>query len=658
MESFFANLLKFRLPVFLVFMVAFAIGLNSLSKLPIDAFPDLANNQVQILTEAPGMAPVEVEQLVTIPLESIMNGIPKVVQVRSLSKFGLSVLTVVFQDQVDTYFARQVVFEKLQSARSRLPDNVSPQLGPVSTAMGEVYQYFVKGKGYSLTDLKTLHEFDVKYMLRTVTGVAEVNTWGGYTDEYIVTVEPARLQQFNIGINEVFEALKHNNGNFGAGIIDHESEQFIVRGVGRVNSTKDIEDIIIKVDKGVPITIRNVGSVGHGAALRQGAATCDGNGEVVVGMVMMMKGENSRNVIEAVKQKITDIASALPEGVELSPFYDQSQLVEQVIDTVKTNLIEGGGLVAIVLLLTVGSLRASFIVALAIPLSMLFSFIGMHYLGVSANIMSLGAIDFGMIVDGSIVMVENILRNLSEDQGKTPRMEVIQRSVREVARPILFGIIIITVVYTPILCLEGMELKMFYPMVVTVCSALLGSLLISLMFVPLLSSLLLVGKVKERDSILVMLVRKPYSFFLALALKFKVLTVALAVVALLLTVVSIPYLGTEFVPKLDEGDLLIEVRNFPSISLPTAVETAGKIETVIKRCPEVKFAVSRLGRPDLATDPMGVYQTDCFVILHPKEYWRRGVTKASLTQELRANLEKEIIGARFNFTQPIAMRVD
>lgn len=658
MESFFAGLLKFRFPVFLVFMVAFALGLDSLSKLPIDAFPDLANNQVQVLTEAPGMAPVEVEQLVTIPLESIMNGLPKVKQVRSLSKYGLSVVTVVFQDQVDTYFARQLVLEKLQSARSRLPQNTNPQLGPISTAMGEIYQYLVEGKGYSLTDLKTLHEFEIKYLLRTVPGVAEVNTWGGFTDEFVITVDPRRMQQFSITINDVFEALKHNNENFGAGIIDHESEQYIVRGLGRVNSLPDIEDVIIKTDKGVPICVKNIASVGHGAALRQGAATRDGAGEVVVGLVMMLKGDNSRNVIDLVKDKIVDIRPSLPEGVNLRPFYDQSVLVEQVIDTVKTNLLEGGTLVALVLLLTVGSLRASFIVALAIPLSMLFSFIGMHYLGVSANIMSLGAVDFGMIVDGSIVMVENILRNLSESDGQESQLEVIQSSVREVARPILFGILIITVVYMPILCLEGMELKMFSPMVVTVCSALLGSLLISLMLVPLLASVLLKGKIREKESVLIWLVRKPYSFVLDLALKYKVATVGLAIMALVGAIASVPYLGTEFVPKLDEGDILVEVRNFPSMSLPAAIDTSSKIENILKRSPEVKTVVTRIGRPDLATDPMGVYQNDCFVMLKPKEAWRSGLSKDDLTQELRTRLQNEIIGATFNFTQPIAMRVD
>ncbi len=659
MESFFAGLLKHRLPVFLVFMLIFACGVDSLLKLPIDAFPDLANNQVQVLTEAPGMAPLEVEQLVTIPLESIMNGLPKVTQVRSISKYGLSVLTVVFQDSVDVYFARQLVLEKTLSARSRLPESCNPQLGPLSTAMGEIYQYFVEGKGYSLTDLKTIQEFEVKYLLRTVPGVAEVNTWGGFTDEYVVTVEPRRLQQFNITIHDVFEALKNNNENFGAGIIDHESEQFIVRGIGRVGRIADIENILIKSDNNVPVSIKNVASVMHGTALRQGAATRDGEGETVVGLVMMLKGENSRKVIDLVKEKIKAISPSLPEGVSLRAFYDQSKLVDQVVDTIKTNLLEGGALVILVLLLTIGSLRASLIVALAIPLSMLFSFIGMNYLGVSANIMSLGAVDFGMIVDGSIVMVENILRNLSENKDEsTSQMEVIMHSVREVARPVLFGILIITVVYMPILCLEGMELKMFSPMVVTVCSALLGSLLISLALVPLLASLLLKGNVKERESIIISLMRRVYKFVLALALKQRVLTLLLAVAALLTALGSITVLGSEFVPKLDEGDILVEVRNFPSISLPAAIKESEKIEKVVMQSPEVKTAISRIGRPDLATDPMGVYQNDCFVMLHPKESWRDGLTKEALTQEIRKRLEAEIIGANFNFTQPIAMRVD
>jgi cobalt-zinc-cadmium resistance protein CzcA len=659
MEVFFARLTRYRLPILIAFILVCFFGIRALLELPIDAFPDVSDNQVQILTEAPGMGPPEVEQLVTIPIESIMNGLPSVRLIRSMSKYGLSVVTVVFPDSFGPYFPRQLVLERLQAALSRLPAGLNPQLGPISTAMGEIYQYVVESPFRSPTELKTIHEWDIKYQLRTVPGVAEVNTWGGFTDEYIVNVIPAKLQAYGITLNEVFDALQRNNDNFGAGIINHESEQYTVRGLGRANSISDLENIIVKSVNGVPILIKNIATVGHGKALRQGAATKDGLGEVVVGLVMMLKGENSRAVIQRVKEKIAQIAKTIPEGVVLKPFYDQTKLVEQTIDTVKTNLVQGGLLVVLVLLLTVGNLRAALIVASAIPLSMMFSFMGMRWLGVTANIMSLGAVDFGMIVDGSIVMVENILRHLAgEKSSKFNHLELIEGSVREVARPILSGVLIITIVYIPILCLEGIELKMFAPMVVTVCSALFGSLLISLILVPVLCGLFLGGKVEEKETFIIRLIRKPYAILLANALKNKGLTVAIAVVALVASLTSLLFMGTEFLPKLDEGDLLLEVKNFPSISLPAAIETSGQIERIIKKFPEVKTAVSRLGRPDLATDPMGVYATDCFIILKPKAQWRSGLSKEELTEQMRKALNADIAGANFNFTQPIAMRVD
>lgn len=659
MEVFFAQLTRHRLPVCLVFIALCFFGIKALLGLSIDAFPDLANNQVQILTETPGMGPIEVEQLVTIPLESIMNGLPSVQQIRSISKYGLSVVTVVFPNKFGPYFPRQLVLERLQAALSRLPNGVHPQLGPISTAMGEIYQYLVESPYRTAAELKTLQEWDIKYQLRTVPGVAEVNTWGGLTDEYVVRVLPAKLQAYGITLPEVFDALKNNNDNFGAGIINHESEQFLVRGLGRANSVSDIENIIVKSANGVPVLIKNIATVGHGAALRQGAATKDGLGEVVVGLVMMLKGENSAEVIERVKEKISQISKNLPEAVTLIPFYDQSKLVNQTIDTVKTNLIESGILVVLVLFLTVGNVRAALIVASVIPLSMMFSFMGMRWLGVTANIMSLGAIDFGMIVDGSIVMVENILRHLSDDNAnKAGRLELIEIALKEVARPILFGVLIITVVYVPILCLEGIELKMFSPMVVTVCSALFGSLLIALILVPVLCGFFLKNTVKEADTPLIRLIKRPYAKILNTALEHKGLTVAIAVAALAISLTSLFFMGTEFVPVLDEGDLLLEVKDFPSISLPAAIETAGQIETIIKKYPEVITVVSRLGRPDLATDPMGVFGTDCFIMLKPKNKWRSGLSKAELTEQLRQTLNTNIAGANFNFTQPIAMRVD
>jgi heavy metal efflux system protein len=660
MEFFIAKFCRYRLGVCLVFILFAAAGIQALLNIPIDAFPDLANNQVQIMTEAPGMGPTEVEQLVTIPMETIMNGLPSVQQIRSISKYGLSVVTVFFPDSVGTYFPRQLIMERLQAARSRLPEGLDPELGPISSAMGEIYQYVVEGLSYTPTQLKTLQEWDIKYQLRTVPGVAEINTWGGFTDEYLVSINPSKVQAYGITLQDIFTALRNNNENFGAGIITHESEQFIVRGLGRANSIADIENITVKTVQNAPILIKNIAVVAHAAALRQGAATKDGNGETVIGLVMMLKGENSRQVIQRVKDKIRAIAKTLPPGVSITSFYDQSKLVEQTIDTVRTNLVEGGALVVLVLLLTVGNLRAALIVASVIPLAMMFSFIGMKWLGISANIMSLGAIDFGMIVDGSIVMMENILRHLGDEQKakEFDRDTIIEGSVREVAKPILYGVLIITVVYFPILCLQGIEYKMFSPMVVTVCSALFGSLLLSLILVPVLCALILRGQIKEKETFVIRSLRLPYEKLLNAALRHRVITLSLAVVAGIASLASLPFMGTEFVPRLDEGDLLLEVKDYPSISLPAAVVTATEIERIIKHFPEVKTVVSRLGRPDLATDPMGVFGTDCFVILKPKKEWPAGATKEGLIESMRKELNDNITGSNFNFTQPIAMRID
>lgn len=658
MENFVASLVKQRLLVCFCFLLCIAGGVNAFLNLPIDAFPDLANNQVQILTEAHGMAPVEVEQLVTIPIESIMNGLPSVVQVRSVSKFGLSVVTVVFKDQVDTYFARQVVLERLQSAKSRLAKDIDPQLGPITTAMGEIYQYVVEGQGYSAAELKSLQDWDIRYQLRTVSGVTEVNTWGGFTQEYVITINPARLQQYGLTLKDIFKAVEANNENFGAGIIDHQSEQYTIRGVGRLQTLDDIANITVKTQSGVPVYIKNLGQVSYGHALRQGAATKDGKGEVVTAIVMMLKGENSREVIKRIQERINEVRKSLPEAVTLKPFYDQAQLVEQTIHTVQTNLIEGGILVIAVLLFMLGNFTAAIIVALTIPLSLLFSFMGMREMGITANVMSLGAIDFGMIVDGSIVMVENSLSRLSRAREDEDRIVVIQDSVREMARPIFFGILIITVVYMPILSLQGMEYKMFSPMVFTVCFALLGSLLIALTLVPTLCSLLLRGKIPSNESWIIELIKPQYVRALDVAIRYKGITVLLACLAFTFAVSLIPLLGTEFVPQLDEGDMIIETRNIPSISLTGALKVSTRIEKTLMPFPEVKTVVSKTGRPDLATDPMGVYQTDVYVILKPKSDWPAGMTRPKLVDEMRSKLNQDVPEANYNFTQPIEMRVN
>jgi cobalt-zinc-cadmium resistance protein CzcA len=668
MEQWLARLITKRLLICVLFCFALIGGLRAFQQLPIDAFPDLTNNQVQILTEAPGMAPLEAEQTVTIPIETTMNGLPRVQQVRSMSKFGLSVVTVVFEDGVDVYFARQLVNERLQSLQNRLPVGVMPEMGPITTGMGEVYQYVVEGYGYTPTELKTLQDWEIKPQLRSVPGVSEVNTWGGFTQEYQVAVSPEKLVQFGLTLSDVFDALQNNNGNFSGGIIAHGPEQYMVRGLGRMNSLTDIENSLIKKQGATPIAVKNVATVSYGHAFRQGAITKDGQGEVVTGLVMMLKGENSRNVIAQVKAQIAKIRKSLPEGVHIHPFYDQTRLVEQTIRTVETNLVEGGMLVIAVLLLMLGNVWAALIVALTIPLSLMFSFMGMKVLGITANIMSLGALDFGMIVDGSIVMVEDILRKLSHrnEEGELASDEVgtlaiIQQSVREMARPIFFGVLIIAVVYLPILSLEGMEYKMFSPMVFTVSFALLGSLLVALTLVPVLCSFLLRakrGQVMEKENRLINAIQGPYLRLLQRALQQPKLTVFAASLGFVLSVASIPFLGSEFVPTLDEGDIVIEARNIPSISLAEANRNSTQVERSLDTIPEVRTIVSKTGRPDLATDPMGVYQTDVYVMLKPKSTWRAEMTKTKLVSIMRERLQRDIAGETFNFTQPIAMRVN
>jgi cobalt-zinc-cadmium resistance protein CzcA len=653
-------LAKQRVLVLVFFTLCIIGGLVAFQSVPIDAFPDLTNNQVQVLTETAGMAPVETEELVTIPIEALMNGLPRVQQVRSISKFGLSVVTIVFEDGVDTYFARQLVNERVQTAKSRLPLGITPELGPITTGMGELYQYVVEGKGYSPMQLKTLHDWEIKYQLRTVPGVNEVNTWGGFTQEYTVTISPDKLLQYNLTLKELFDALANNNANFSGGLIEHNDQQYIVRGLGRVNSLADIGNIIVKQNGRTPILVSTIADVSFGQALRQGAVTKDGQGEVVTGMVMMLKGENSRNVINRVKSKIEGLHESLPQGVAITPFYDQTHLVEQTLHTVQSNLVEGGLLVITILLLMLGNLRAALIVAVTIPLSLMFSFMGMKAMGITANIMSLGALDFGMIVDGAIVMVENTLRKLAHSPKNAPQNQrvIINQSLQEMAKPILFGVLIIAVVYMPILALEGMEYKLFSPMVFTVIFALLGSLLVALLLVPVLCSFFLRGNIVEKPNRLVESVRKPYQQLLNWAFNNQKKTLLTASLIFILSMASIPFLGTEFVPKLDEGDFIVNSIGLPSVSLAQTAKTTTQIEQLLLRYPEVKTAVSKIGRPDLATDPMSPNAADTYVTLNPPSQWRVGVTKASLLAGIRQALPNYVLGVNFNLTQPVEMRVN
>ncbi len=659
MEKFITNLIKNRILVYTFFGIILIIGIISFKKLPIDAFPDLTNNQVQILTDTLGMAPTESEQLVTIPIESIMNGIPGVEEIRSISKVGLSLVTIVFKDDADIYFVRQLVNERLQSVTGKLPKGINPEMGPITTGMGEIYQYAIEGKGYTSDELKMLHDWDIKYQLRTVKGVNEVNTWGGKTREYQVVIYPEKLLAYQISLKEVFEALNKNNANFSGGIIEHASEQYIVSGIGLINSLEDIKNIVVTYKNGTPVYIKNIAKVEYGEMLRQGAATKDGKGEVVTGIVMMLKGENSREVIKKVKARMEEIKKNLPEGVTIKPFYDQTNLVEQTIKTVRTNLIEGGILVVLVLLLMLGDIKAALIVAFTIPMAMMFSFIGMKAMGISANIMSLGAIDFGMIVDGAIVMSENIIRHMRESGGKYTKEEIVETAVKEMARPIFFGVLIITVVYMPILALEGMEYKMFSPMVYTVCFALFGSLITALVLTPVLCIRFLKSGSENKNNRIIENIRRHYNTILEKAMHNRKKTVITAILLFVISVSSLAFKGTEFIPSLDEGCFSIGVMSMPSISLSETIKTTTLIEkTIIENIPEVSQVVSKIGRADLATDPMGVYETDMYVNLIPKSKWRKGENKEKIGIEMDKILKQRVPGANFSFTQPIEMRVN
>ena len=636
-------------------------GLQALRTLPIDAFPDLTNNQVTVITEAPGLAPVEVEQLVTFPIEAAMMGLPSTEEVRSISKFGLSIVTIVFADDVDTYFARQLVNERLIEARNRIPQGIEPQMGPVATAFGEVYQYTLEGEGYSAMELKTLHDWDVKYQLRAVPGVADVNTWGGLSQQFEIIVDPYRLQSHGLTLRDVFERVRDNNANFGGGFVEHGSEQYTVRGLGRVEDMHEIESIVLDSHHGIPIVIRDIAEVRIGSMPRQGAVTRDGDGERVSGMVIMLKGQNSKTVIERVKLALENMRASLPDGVSIDPFYDQSDVIDGTIGTVRDNLFKGGALVAVVLYLFLRQAPAALIVVAVIPLSMLVAFLGMQFFGVSANLMSLGAVDFGMVVDGSVIMVENCIRRLRQ-RGVDPstaarsHFEEIRAAAQEVGRPILMGVAIIIAVYMPILTLQDLEGRMFRPMAVTVCSALLGSLAITILVVPVAARVLL-RNVKETPEPFMDRIRSVYTRIMERLIRRPLLVVAPALLIVVAAISSLGFIGTEFMPRLDEGSILLQTFKLPSISLTESAHIGLDVERALRRLPEVTSVVTKIGRPDLAIEAMGIYESDVYVGIKPREEWTTASTKEGLIDAMSQELSG-IPGVVYNFTQPMAMRLD
>jgi heavy metal efflux system protein len=651
-----------------------AAGIYALYTIPIDAFPDLTNNQVTIITEAQGMAAGEVEAQVTFPIEGAMLGLPRTQEVRSISKFGLSLVTVVFEDRVNTYFARQLVNERLNETKTRIAPGLDPVLGPVATAFGEVYQYTLEDSRQEppperLMELKTLHDSLIKLQLRTVPGVGEINSWGGLTKQYQILVDPTNLLKYNLTLRQVFERVAENNANFGGGYIEHQSEQYTVRGLGLLKGAADIERIVVDAHHGTPIYLRDVATVADGAMPRQGAVLRDATGERVSGMVILLKGENGKSVAERVKQKIEELKTALPSGVTISKFYDQTEVIDRTTQTVKKNLIGGALLVVVVLFLFLRNVRAALIVAAVIPISMVTAFIAMRALGVSANLMSLGALDFGLIVDGAVVMMENFIRKLSAHRSGSivslaekpheggSANEIIHNAATEVGRPIVFGVLIIIAVYLPVFTLQGLEGRMFTPMAITVCAALLGSLLLALLFVPAAASIALRGKIEGHEGRIFQSVQLRYMRLLEVALRHRLMTLGVTFLIISAAVGSLLFIGTEFMPRLDEGSILIETRKLPSVSLTESVAISQKVEMIVKSFPEVESVVTKIGRPDLATEAMGIHQGDLYVILKPYDQWPQHRRKDDLIEAMSVELGK-LPGVAYNFTQPMAMRLD
>jgi cobalt-zinc-cadmium resistance protein CzcA len=656
---------------FLVFLLVVA-GIYSAFILPVDAVPDITNNQVQIITSSPTLSASEVERFITYPIEVVMKSLPDIVELRSISKFGISVVTVVFDDNVDIYFARNLVFQKLKETEENIPEGLGkPKMAPVSTGLGEIYQYIVRPEkpndtSFSSTELRTIQDWIVKRQLHGTEGVAEINSLGGYEKQYHVHVNPDALTNYNLALRDVYEAVTNNNSNVGGGYIEKRSDQYSIRGIGLIEKMEDLENIVVKTEHGTPVYLKQIANVELGQALRVGAATQDGNGEVVSGMVMMLKGANSREVAKRVHERIQEIKNTLPQGVTIDEFYNRENLVEKIIKTVIANLVEGGLIVIVVLVLLLGNLRAGFIVASVIPLSMLFAMVMMNLFKVSGNLMSLGAIDFGLIVDGAVIIVEAAVVAIAAKTNlngkaieKTEMDETVFSASAGIMKSAVFGILIILIVYLPIFALGGIEGKMFKPMAFTVGFALLGALFLSLTYVPMMSSLILKPKAQNKENFserIINAIRKIYLPSLEFALRKKAMVISSAVVILTMSIFAFTKLGGEFIPKLDEGDIAIQLLRLPGISLTESNNISSKVESILKsKFPEVITVVSKTGASEIATDPMGVEFSDVFVILKPKDEWVSGKTKDELIEKMEKELSV-IPGIAKSFSQPIELR--
>jgi heavy metal efflux system protein len=649
-----------------------ALGVFSYQKLPIDAVPDITNVQVQINTGAPGYSPLETEQRVTYPIETVMAGLPGLQQTRSLSRYGLSQVTVIFNDGTDIYFARQLVNERIQSARSQLPEGVTPNIGPISTGLGEIFLWTVEsepgakkpnGELYTPADLREIQDWVIKPQLKNVTGVTEINSIGGFAKEYHVAPDPSKLSSYGLTLSDVVTALDRNNANVGAGYIERRGEQYLIRAPGQVRSMTDIGNIVLLNAGGVPVRVRDVATVEIGRELRTGAATDNGR-EVVLGTVFMLIGENSRTVSQAVAKKMAEINANMPKGVHAVTVYDRTKLVDKAIATVKKNLIEGAVLVIAILFLFLGNIRAAILTAMVIPLSMLFTFTGMVNQKVSANLMSLGALDFGIIIDGAVVIVENCVRRLAHAQEhkgrlltRSERFHEVFLASQEARRPLLFGQLIIMIVYLPIFALAGVEGKMFHPMAFTVVIALVGAMILSITFVPAAVALFIGKKVAEKENWLMSWARRAYEPLLNYVMGAKAVVLTFAAVMIVLTGLIAARMGSEFIPSLNEGDFAIQALRIPGTSLTQSLAMQQQLESTLKaKFPEIERVFARTGTAEIASDPMPPNISDGYVMLKPQDEWpdpKR--TRDDLLAAVQAEAAK-LPGQNYEFSQPIQLR--
>jgi cobalt-zinc-cadmium resistance protein CzcA len=650
--------LKNRALVLLGAAAFVVVGLVAMTHLDVDAFPDTTPVQVQINTVSASLSPEECERQITFPVEQALSGLPRLEGVRSVSKFGLSQVVVTFADGVDVYFARQLITERLSTVE--LPAEIGrPEMGPVSTGLGEVFHYIVTAKSADLTETRTIHDWIVKPSMATVPGTAEINSWGGYEKQYQVRIDPLLLVKHGVSFDEVVDAVGRNNLNVGGGSIANAGAMLLVRGLGRPTNVREIEDVVVAAKDGVPIRVRDVADVTIGHEIRRGAVTANGQGEVVLGLGFMLMGENSHEVTSRLKARLDEVKKTLPAGVTVKTVYDRTELVDHVIDTVRKNLFEGGLLVVAVLFVFLGNLRAGLIVALAIPMSMIFAFTGMLRFGIAGSLLSLGALDFGLVVDSSVIMIENCVRHIAHGDTSRSRIDVVRDAAIEVRKPTMFGELIIMIVYLPILTLEGVEGKLFHPMALTVIFALAGSLVLSLTLMPALASLVLPKTIEEREPFVVRVAQSVYRPVLRTALAHRALVVGAALVALLATVIVGRGLGSEFIPKLSEGALVVNVIRLAGTDLDETVRYNTQIEKALLAAfpDEIDDVWSRCGSAEVATDPMGVELTDVFIALKPRDTWKRAKTQAQLTDLVHREI-RDMPGQRFVFTQPIEMRMN